>query len=470
MSNLAAKNSKNWREYLTDAHLTQFKGILFVCGTKECGYTKVLSFNPKNLALEIDRVLEHIQIFWAKSPYKILCPKDQEKDLLPFLERDKSEIDFVVYEVSGDSPEVLFKREKKNFWVADIDSLHNRKLLPQAQKIKILVVDDSSLIRRIIKGCLKNENYEVVGETGDPTEVKGLIQSLKPDVMTLDINMPKMSGLDVIKDLPNHLLIPTIVISSLALDEGGLVLEALEKGAFDYLQKPSNESREEFKKAIEEKINCAFESQQTTKARDIVVERVFGAEALDPEALLCIGASTGGTEALKKIMKAMPDHIPPTVIVQHIPPVFSKAFADSLNRLVDFEVREAKDGDQLRPDLILVAPGGYQMSVVKRGQNLYVKIEDIGPVSGHKPSVDHLFYSVEKIQHLRCVAAILTGMGKDGANGITKLKKQGIHTIGQNKETCVVYGMPHRAKEMGGITEELPLEQIPQALCRELKK
>lgn len=329
-------------------------------------------------------------------------------------------------------------------------------------KKKVLVVDDSVTIRNLLKKIINQDpGLEVVAEAELPSKVESLIKAHKPDVITLDIHMPEMDGVTLLKKIHPQFHIPTVMISSISKEEGPQVLSALESGAIDYIQKPSMSDLGEVAQLIREKIKIASQAKIQTKKAST---KKLVAGNLDREALVLIGSSTGGTEALKVVLESMPSQIPPILIVQHIPPVFSAAFAKRLNELCAFEVKEAAHGDEVKANRVLIAPGGSQMAIKSRDGKLSVEVTDAPPMNRHKPSVDFLFQSVAEINHPRVVAAILTGMGADGAAMLKKLRDQGARTVAQDKDTSVVYGMPREAFERGGAEFVRPLSEIAEAL------
>ncbi len=334
-------------------------------------------------------------------------------------------------------------------------------------KTRVLVVDDSSTIRQILTMVLSQDPaIEVVASVERPSLVEEHIARLKPDVITLDIHMPEMDGVTLLKRILPKFRIPTIMISSLSLEEGGLVLDALEAGAVDYIQKPSLQQIEEVGGLIREKVRSAHTAKVASPpaARPAPAKVAAGvsvfAQSVDTDYLVAIGSSTGGTEALREVLVRLPSTIPPIVVVQHIPAVFSRALANRLDSLCPFDVKEAQDGDVVRPNLVLIAPGGLQMSLVARGDQRVVRISDAPPMNRHKPSVDFLFDSIEKLRPKKLIAGILTGMGADGARGLLALKGVGAKTFAQDEATSIVYGMPREAARLGAADSILPLDQI----------
>jgi two-component system chemotaxis response regulator CheB len=283
-------------------------------------------------------------------------------------------------------------------------------------------------------------------------------------VITLDIHMPEMDGVTLLRRLlPVH-PIPTVMISSLALEEGPMVLAALEAGAVDYIQKPTAGALATVAPLIVERVKTAGQAKVVRREERRPARRVAIAAPVKGARLIAIGASTGGTEALREVLTQMPAHVPPIVIVQHIPPVFSAAFARRLDELCPFEVKEAEHGDVVREDRVLIAPGGKQMRVVRAAGELRIALDDSPPRNRHKPSVDVLFDSVVAAVGASAVGALLTGMGADGAEGLLAMHRAGSHTIAQDEASSVVYGMPRCAVELGAARQVLDLGAIAEAL------
>jgi two-component system chemotaxis response regulator CheB len=341
----------------------------------------------------------------------------------------------------------------------------------ETRKIRVLVIDDSAIVRKILSETLASEtDIEVVGTAPDPIIALDKIQRLKPDVLTLDIEMPRMDGLTFLKQLMATRPMPVILVSSLAQSSIEIALEALRCGAVDVLAKPSGPySVGELRASISSRIRTAARAKirrQDTAPIETVVripEKPVN-QRVDTTRLIAIGASTGGTEAICSVLTQLPAEVPPIVITQHIPPMFSRTFAERLNKLCRMEVREAVDGDVPRAGLALVAPGGFHMMVERAAHGLRVKIKDGPLVCYQRPSVDVLFTSAVIAAGDRAVGAILTGMGNDGAQGMKKMKEKGCHTIAQDEASCVVFGMPREAIRAGGVDQVLPLERIAPAL------
>ena len=367
---------------------------------------------------------------------------------------------------------IRFKMIEKTEYDKEERENNNKSLV--LGKVRVLAVDDSPVILALFKKIIDEfDDVELVGTALDPIEAMAFRKKNEIDVITLDVNMPKMDGVTYLKQYIKKDPKPTIMISDLSKDDSGIVLDALESGAFDYLKKPSMENIIEFKKDLHDKLVAASKSVKTKDSSK--VERVTGLggqlkASITGRHLLAFGSSTGGTEALKSVLTAMPKHIPPTVIVQHIPPVFSKNFADRLNELCPFHVKEAENRDYLEADTVYVAPGGQQMKVTQDGGRLRIKITDDAPVNRFKPSVDYLFNSIAELKNKKVVAVIMTGMGNDGAKGMLRLKNKGAKTLGQDEKSCIVYGMPKEAKLLGGVDQEVSLARLPQGICNAIIK
>lgn len=341
------------------------------------------------------------------------------------------------------------------------------------KKIRVLIVDDSATIRQLLHQIVsKDPKFEVVGLAEKPSQVEDLILQTKPDVITMDIHMPEMDGVALLRKIQPKYQIPTVMITSIQKEEGPLVLQALEAGAVDYIQKPSAKDFREVSQLILERLLTAAQANLRNRGR-VRRTNVRSLIQVDQETLVLIGASTGGTEAIKNVLEGLPQNIPPILIVQHIPPVFSAAFAQRLNSLFPFEVREAKDGDRVMPNQVLIAPGGCQMGLKSINGQLTVVVNDSAPVNRHKPSVDYLFQSAVGLKVPKLIAAILTGMGADGARQLKALRDAGARTIAQDESTSVVYGMPKEAVAMGGVEFVLPLDRVAEKmseLCNEKTK
>lgn len=370
--------------------------------------------------------------------------------------------------------------QRKSFRDSTLSSLSTIKMTASeikapSKKRKVLIVDDSKTIRELLQRVLKEDpDFEIIGMASDAIEASNIILKNKPDVITLDIHMPGMSGVQWLEKLLPTNPIPVVMISSLQLQEGNEVFHALELGAVDYIQKPSLSELAFVGPIIREKVKVASYAKvirlQQLAPKLVRVTSIVRTTSLDTNFILAMGASTGGTEALKNVLCSLPERIPPTVIVQHIPPVFSKTFADRMNELCRFEVKEAEDRDELLSSRVLIAPGGKQMKIQKTTKGFCVRITDESPVNRHKPSVDYLFHSVASVIGKKSVGVILTGMGNDGAQGLLAMRKQGAQTIGQDEASSVVYGMPRVAYEIGAVEKVAPLSEIPKLILNCLER
>jgi two-component system chemotaxis response regulator CheB len=334
-----------------------------------------------------------------------------------------------------------------------------------AKKIKVLVVDDCAVMQRVIRKVLSRDpGIEVVGTAGDPYEARDKILELNPDVLTLDLQMPRMDGLSFIKVLQQYRTLPVVVISSFTQQGSETALAALEAGAVEVLAKPIAPSQ------LADTIKAAAAAGRPVRPlRSGPVPRPAQfTGGLDARQIILIGSSTGGIEALREMLPQLPDGLPPICITQHIPPNFSKAVADRLNKLCAFEVREAVDWDELHPGLALVAPGDYHMIVGWESGRYHVRLTQSPPLHHCRPAVDALFSSAARHAGHHAIAVILTGMGRDGAMGMRDLKNAGAHTIAQDEPTCVVYGMPRAAVELGVVDRVAPLPKIPAAILQSL--
>lgn len=345
-------------------------------------------------------------------------------------------------------------------------------------KIRVLVVDDSAIFRRFITTTLSADpGIEVVGAAADPYEARDLILKLKPQVLTLDIEMPKMDGITFLKILSSQHPMPAVVFSSLSARGSEYALQALEAGAVDVMAKPSNGVLgNDLARELISKVKAAaganrFSKPAASTASPIAASAPIAASGLSaynsalnkahPDQIILIGSSTGGTEALKEILTALPPNLPPICIVQHIPAGYSAALAKRLNELSAMEVREAVNGDVPRRGTALIAPGDMHMVLLKRDSGGYgVRLKHGPKVHQCRPSVDVLFESAAPLVGNKALAGILTGMGEDGARGLLALRNAGARTFAQDEKSCVVYGMPRKAFEAGGVQKVVSLGDI----------
>lgn len=364
------------------------------------------------------------------------------------------------------------------------------------KKVRLLVVDDSKLFRESLKKQFENADcIEIIGTAADAFEAKEKITELKPDVLVLDIEMPKMNGVEFLEQLMTQYPMPCIMVTS---HETVSELTILNAGAAAFMLKPKNSrdmpafcnllatkaivaaaNKDKYAKkrqgsgidGVTPAAPAAAPSAHTAKAVPELPSAadISGAAAKGKDGyIVALGASTGGTDALECVIKAFPDNMPPVVVVQHMPPVFTKMYAERLNKSCAVTVKEAEDGDRLRNGVCIIGAGGYHLELKKDAKGYYVKSAPGEKVSGHCPSVDVLFSSVAEAAGNKAIGAILTGMGADGAKGLLKMHSKGAYTIGQNKETCVVYGMPMEAYKLGACAEQQPLEKIGAEICRRL--
>lgn len=334
--------------------------------------------------------------------------------------------------------------------------------------IKVLIVDDSAMVRSILqKELSKDPNIEVVGTAPDPYVARDKIVQLKPDVITLDIEMPRMDGITFLKKLMQYYPLPVIIVSSLTPKGGELAMEALEAGAVEVMCKPGAAyTVGDMSVELIDKIKAA--ARVRVQKREIKPSSATPVKKLSltktTNKVVVIGASTGGTEALARVLSVLPPNSPGIAIVQHMPEHFTRSFANRLNDMCDIEVKEAENGDSVIPGRALIAPGNYHMLLKRSGANYYVEVKSGPLVSRHRPSVDVLFKSASQYGGKNVIGVIMTGMGKDGAEGMKQLHDQGAKTIAQDEATCVVFGMPKEAIALNAVDYVLPLDKIPQKI------
>lgn len=332
-------------------------------------------------------------------------------------------------------------------------------------KIRVLVVDDSATMRGLISAALRRDpEIEVVGTAGDPLEAREAIKALNPDVVTLDIEMPNMNGLEFLEKIMRLRPMPVVMVSTLTMAGAEATLQALEIGAVDCIAKPTNlaNSAEVFAE-LTLRVKSAARSSVRPRSNAAPPPRRTGYRTNG--CLVAIGSSTGGVEALLQIIGRFPENCPPTVMTQHMPATFTKSFAARLDRACGAQVEEAYDGAVLETGRIYLAPGGAtHLEVARSGGALRCRLREGDPVSGHRPSVDVLFRSVAEATGAASLGVILTGMGRDGAQGLLAMRKAGARTLGQDESTCVVYGMPRAAQEIGAVERQLPLSALGEAI------
>lgn len=354
------------------------------------------------------------------------------------------------------------------------------------KKVKVLVVDDSAFMRKILSDILgSNETIEVIGMAKNGVEAIRLIKLLKPDVVTMDIEMPILNGIDALKEIMQTNPVPVIMLSSLTSDGAEATLTCLDIGAVDFIQKPSSVFRiniDDLKKELVNKINIASKVDLTFKNRkqSVTNNKLELIQNLNKSStqsrknkhyFIVIGTSTGGPRALQHVLPLMPKNIPASIlIVQHMPPGFTKSLAERLNNMSNITVKEAEDDEKVLPGHAYIAPGNYHLEIkTKPNSDVFIKLSQEEPVSGHRPSVDALFKSVANNIDENIIAVIMTGMGADGSNGVKELKNNtDCYVIAQDEDTSVVYGMPKSAVNMGVVDDIVPLHEITNYILKKL--
>ena len=338
------------------------------------------------------------------------------------------------------------------------------------KRIRVLVVDDSAVSRTILsKGLSADQEIEVVATASDPFDARDKILAYEPDVMTCDVEMPRMNGIEFVKRLIPQYPLPTIMVSGLS----NAVFDALNAGAVDFVTKPqlsSVKSVETFINELADKIKIAAKANMLSVKDRSNSAGVLEKKNISSDNIIAVGASTGGTEAIYNILRYLPNNIPGIVIVQHIPPIFSQMFAERLNKFTSLEVKEAQTGDFVARGQVLIAPGDRHMRIKKLGERFKVECFAGDKVNGHCPSVDVLFNSVAKEAGRSAIGVILTGMGHDGAKGLLAMRQKGARTIGQDEQSCVVYGMPKAAFDIGAVEKQISLDSMPKLLYSLLDK
>ncbi len=342
--------------------------------------------------------------------------------------------------------------------------------------VKVLIIDDSALVRKILsEGLSRDPGIEIVGTAPDVYVGRDMIVDLSPDVLTLDIEMPRMDGVEFLRRLMPQYPLPVVVVSSLTQRGKQITIDALEAGAIDFVPKPLTnlssglvalltELSTKIKLASTANVSHWKQKKYTTNKSGTKQKALY--ESTDK--VIAIGASTGGTEAIKAVVTELPSNTPGIVIVQHMPPVFTKMFADRLNEICNMSAKEAEDGDRILTGRILVAPGGKHLRVQRSGGIYIVKCQEGEKVSGHCPSVDVMMHSVAEQVGANAYGVMLTGMGRDGADGMLAMKNAGAWNVAQDESTSVVYGMPKVAADVGGVDKILPLDKITSALIKKI--
>lgn len=345
------------------------------------------------------------------------------------------------------------------------------------KKITVVVVDDSALMRQMLTTILSSDpELEVVGTANDPYQARERIKTLNPDVITLDVEMPRMDGLSFLEKIMRLRPMPVVMVSTLTQKDAEITLQALEMGAVDFVAKPTidvQNGMEAKREELIEKVKAAAGAKVGTrgtgappKARKVTL----GPGYKSTEKLVAIGASTGGVEALREVICALPAESPAVLITQHMPGGFTSSFSKRLDSMSAVTVEEATDGCRVLPGHVYIAKGGMHLELKRSGGNFLCKLSDGPLVTGHKPSVDVLFRSVAAAAGPNAVGVILTGMGRDGAEGLKEMRGAGARTIGQDEVTSLVYGMPRAAMEVGGVEQEMPLSRIAGAIIENCQK
>jgi len=346
-------------------------------------------------------------------------------------------------------------------------------------KVKVLVVDDSAVVRKELTKIINKENdMEVIGTAMDPYVARDKIIKLRPDVLTLDVEMPRMDGISFLRKLMIYYPIPVIMVSALTQEGAKTTFKALELGAVEVIGKPENDGSYtvgEIDTLLVDRIRAAskvrLEKKKPTISDDKLKEKKVVSSAMikTTNKIIAIGASTGGTEALREVLTSMPVDSPGIIVVQHMPEKFTKSFSDRLNELCQLEVREAKDGDSIYPGLALIAPGNYHMLLKRSGARYYVHVKKGPLVCRQRPSVEVLFNSVAQYAGSNAVGVMLTGMGSDGAMSMLKMKEAGAGTIAQSERSCVVFGMPKEAIKIGAVDKIVDLNKVPETIMGMLR-
>ena len=342
-----------------------------------------------------------------------------------------------------------------------------------AKRIKVLIVDDSALVRNVLSNGLSADSaLEVVGAASDPYDARDKIVKLRPDVMTLDVEMPRMDGVEFLRRLMPQFPMPVVMVSSLTEKGKQITLDALAAGAVDFVSKPRSDMAKGLERLLSElttKIKIASTanvSHWKNKVPDPkrTTAKIRGALSETTDKVVAIGASTGGTEAIREVITRFPPSTPGVVIVQHMPPGFTRLFAERMNTLCLMTAKEAEDGDRVLPGRILIAPGDKHMELHRSGGVYKVRLSDGELVCGHRPSVEVLMHSVAKAAGANAVGVMLTGMGHDGAGGMLAMREAGAGTMAQDEATSVVFGMPKQAYENGGAERLVPLTLVAQTV------
>jgi two-component system chemotaxis response regulator CheB len=349
------------------------------------------------------------------------------------------------------------------------------------EKIRVLIVDDSALMRQILSAILTSDpGIEVVGTASDPYIARDKIKALNPDLLTLDVEMPRMDGLTFLEKLMAARPMPVVMVSSLTEAGCETTLRALELGAVDFFTKPKfdmKEGMDEESDILISKVKSAAKAKLGGKlplSKNGVPSKLAplsnSAMIKTTDTIIALGASTGGPEALRQVLEVLPPNTPPIILTLHMPEKFTKSFADRLNRTCQVRVKEAEEGDSVMAGHVLVAPGGYHMTLARSGARYHVKLNQEDKVQWQRPSVDVMFWSVAQFAGSNAVGVVLTGMGKDGAAGLLSMKQAGAYTIAQDEESSIVYGMPQEAVKVGAVDKILPLTKISQEIIHQMEQ
>jgi two-component system chemotaxis response regulator CheB len=451
---------------------------------KICSFRQFNLINPQFPRDAIDIIfLRNVLIYFQQDTIQKIA-NNLEKSLSPegvlYIGHSESlssiKSNFEVYGNSIYRPKGAGKLKAKSQCLED--AVKGSAILPLKSKIRVFIIDDSSTIRSLIKSVLKQDpEFEVVGEAENPTQIVKSLDKSFVDVVTLDIHMPEQDGISYLKSVRAKDHAPIVMISSVSYQDGTDYMNCLELGAVDYIEKPNGQTLAAEGERIRLVLRAAarlagapFKDSSIRVKSSPTAAVIYTPTPLKKD-LIVIGASTGGVEAIKILLKSFPKESPPVLIVQHIPQEFSKTLADRLNQTCSLNVKEAADHNLVLPSQTLIAPGGKQMRVHMGTRGLEIEITTDPPVNRHRPSVDYLFRSVADLgPKWNVAAALLTGMGDDGAQGLLQLRQRGMHTIAQDEESCVVYGMPKVAVELNAAVEVLPLQSIAYHLFKGLHR
>ncbi|MGE0633439.1 MAG: chemotaxis-specific protein-glutamate methyltransferase CheB [Pseudobdellovibrionaceae bacterium] len=418
-------------------------------------------------------------LFEAVSPYIVKSPKEYECKVVGPENLTQSGLN-VLHELgfnnikevvrSGTISICYFPSTGKIFLKKELNHEAVSSLLEFKPKLRVMVIDDSKAIRDLLAKALDdNPELELVASASHPSEAEFLIETKKPDVIAVDLHMPGMDGITLLKKIGPKYRIPIVMISSINLDDGRLVLKALEAGAVDHIPKPSTKDVMTLAPQIIEKLKGAAKvNLDAMRAVQLTGSLKIPPTSFDPNKMILLGAGIGGLEVLRSILIRLPNEIPPILVVQHSPQVFSKSFAQLMDELCSFSVEEATDNHAVKPNTVIVAPGGMQMSLIKVAGQYRTRIEDLPHLNRQKPSIDFLFNSAADLLGTNAVAAVLTGPGNDGAKGLLKMKTAGASTLVQSIKTSILSSMPQNAIDIGAADYICSVEEFPQMLVKSI--